>query len=113
MRIAAGVMQIVSGAISLLVFIIIIVTTTLSGSVSLGRWDWWNYFSIDFSSLGLIPIIIIVLAVGILPLIGGIFALQRKSWGVALAGSIVALFPTFIMGVLAIIFIGITKNEFE
>jgi len=34
---------------------------------------------------------VIILAVWLLPLVGGIYALQRRKWGLALAGSITAL----------------------
>jgi hypothetical protein len=47
------------------------------------------------------------------PIIAGIYALQRKKWGLALAGSIVAIFGSSIMGVLATIFIALSKDEFE
>ena len=53
------------------------------------------------------------LALGIIALIGGIFALRRKIWGLALTGAIFALFPVIPLGVVAIIFIALAKNEFE
>ena len=56
---------------------------------------------------------IFLLIVGILPIIGGIYALQRKKWGLALTGSIVAIFGSSIMGILATIFIAMSKDEFE
>ena len=51
--------------------------------------------------------------IGILALVGGIHALQRKKWGLALAGSIAAILSTFILGILAILFTAQSKNEFE
>jgi hypothetical protein len=51
--------------------------------------------------------------VGILAIVGGIYALQRKIWGLALAGSIAAFFPSWILGIAAIVFIALSKNEFE
>jgi len=48
-----------------------------------------------------------------LALVGGIYALQRKRWGLALAGSIAAFLPTGILGIAAIIFTVLSKNEFE
>jgi hypothetical protein len=52
--------------------------------------------------------------IGILAIIGGIYALQRKIWGLALAGSIAAFFlPSWLLGVAAIIFTALSKNEFE
>ena len=34
---------------------------------------------------------VIILAVWVVPLVGGIYALRRKKWGLALAGAIIAL----------------------
>jgi hypothetical protein len=54
-----------------------------------------------------------IIAIGIIALIGGIFTLRRKAWGFALAGAILALFPIVPLGVLAIIFVSMGKNEFS
>jgi hypothetical protein len=51
--------------------------------------------------------------VGILAIVGGIYALRRKIWGLALAGSIAAFFPSWILGIAAIVFTALSKNEFE
>ncbi len=53
-----------------------------------------------------------MIATGVIALIGGIFTLRRKSWGFALAGAILALFPIIPLGVLAIIFVSMAKKEF-
>lgn len=50
---------------------------------------------------------------GIVALIGGICAIRRKSWGMSLAGAIAAFLPSSILGILAIIFIALSKNEFK
>jgi hypothetical protein len=56
------------------------------------------------------PLIIL----GIVAIVGGIYALLRKIWGLALAGSICALIgPWFILGILAIIFVSLGKREFN
>ena len=49
----------------------------------------------------------------LLAVIGGIFALQRKSWGLALAGSISAFFCCFILGIVSIILVAISHHEFK
>jgi hypothetical protein len=54
-----------------------------------------------------------IIALGVIALIAGIFTLRRKSWGFALAGAIFALFPIVPLGILAIIFVAIGKNEFS
>ena len=49
----------------------------------------------------------------VFPIIGGVFALQRRRWGWALAGSIIAIFRTNVLGILSTIFVSIAKDEFE
>jgi hypothetical protein len=51
--------------------------------------------------------------VAILAIVGGIYALKRKIWGLALAGSIAAFFGSWPLGVAAIVFTALSKNEFE
>ena len=53
------------------------------------------------------------ITLGIFTIIGGIYAIRARIWGLALAGAICAVFPAAPAGVLAIIFISITKREFE
>jgi hypothetical protein len=44
---------------------------------------------------------------------GGIFALKRRLWGLALAGAICAVFsPAGILGILAVIFVAMGRSEF-
>ena len=50
---------------------------------------------------------------GILAIVGGIYALRRRIWGLALAGSIAAFFPAWILGLPAIVFTALSKKEFE
>jgi len=66
---------------------------------------------------GIIPAIIIIvgiviLALGAIGVAGGISALNRKSFGLSLAGAICIL-PTTILGILAVIFVSVSKREFE
>ncbi len=49
----------------------------------------------------------------ILAIIGGIYALQRKKWGLALTGSIAAFFASWPLGIAAIAFTALSKKEFE
>jgi len=54
------------------------------------------------------------IVLGIVAILGGIYALRRRIWGLALAGSICALFiPSIVFGTLAIIFVSLGKVEFE
>ena len=67
---------------------------------------------------GFVPGIVLSMAIpatviAILALVGGIFAMQRKQWGWALAGSIAAIFAFLPLGIPAIILTAQSKNEFE
>lgn len=50
---------------------------------------------------------------GILAIAGGIYALRRKKWGLALAGSIAALSPMLLPGIAAIVLTARSKKEFQ
>jgi hypothetical protein len=52
-----------------------------------------------------------ILVLGIVAIVGGVSALRRKSFGLSLAGAICAL-PSHILGILAIIFVSLSKKEF-
>jgi len=51
--------------------------------------------------------------VWLLAIVGGVYALKRARRGWALTGSIVALFPSWPLGIAAIVFTILAKNEFE
>ena len=50
---------------------------------------------------------------GILAVVGGIYALNRKNYGVAVTGSITAFLPFSFMGLASIIFMTLARKEFE
>ena len=97
----AGILSIVAGVLNLIVGILL---ATLLETVG---------FFTGFWGMGAIGAPLIVL--GIVSIVGGIFALQRRTWGLALAGAICALFPppVIALGILSIIFIALSKQEFQ
>lgn len=63
---------------------------------------------------GVMVVLAILLAVSsALPLIGGIYAIQRKSWGLALTGSIVAILSLAPVGIVSTVLVALSRNEFE
>lgn len=94
-----GILAIIAGALQVIFGIVI---------AALGSIGW--FFGMPwFSAIGA-PLIVF----GIIAIVGGIYALRREVWGLALAGSICALIdPLFILGVLAIIFVSLGKGEFK
>lgn len=53
----------------------------------------------------------VVLVLGVLGILGGIFAMQRKSFAIALIGGIFTV-PT-ILGLIGLILIAVSKDEFK
>lgn len=115
---AAGILDIVGGSLRILgsiaALIGIMFFVPIAKSVGPGLVPEYGRWLVPRVIETLLAIAVIVLLIlGIPPIIGGIYALQRKKWGLALAGSIVAIFASSIMGILATIFIAMSKDEFE
>jgi hypothetical protein len=103
----AGILCIVAGAFEILNGIFIGVFFSVLGRL----FD-------RFTDLGAHPAILAVIGIpmvffGIMAIVGGLYSLQRKNWGLGLAGAICALFPGGgILGILAVIFVSLSKKEF-
>ena len=95
----AGILSIIAGVIGLLVGILL---TTIGGTLGAIA---------GILGLGLIGAPLI--AFGVIAIIGGVFALRRSVWGLALAGAICALPCLWILAIPAIVFIVKSKREFE
>jgi hypothetical protein len=95
----AGILSIIAGVLAIIFAFTMFHRHEVIGLLNHGgRWRVWG---------------IIALLMGIMSIIGGVFALMRKAWGAALAGAITALYPYGIFGILAIIFIALSKGEFS
>ena len=113
---AAGILNIVSGAISLLGIsgVIIIISTLRTSQFFLDSlYKAGLSWEIDFVQAILIVLAIYLAVTGTLSLIGGLYALHRKRWGWVLAGSITSTLGSTPLGIAAIVFTTISKNEFE
>lgn len=53
------------------------------------------------------------LVIAILAIAGGTFAIQRKRWGWALAGSIAAAINPLPLGIVTIVLVSLSKQEFS
>jgi len=56
---------------------------------------------------------IAIAVIGVLAIVGGIFALKNKVWGLALAGSIGAVLTGRLLGVIALILIVLGRKDFD
>jgi hypothetical protein len=106
----AGILDVVAGALSLFIITVaagFIIAITVSQGASLVKNvpDFMTYVAIASPFLCL----------SILAIVGGIYALRGKKWGLALAGSIAAIFaPWFwFLGIAATVFTALSKSEFE
>ncbi len=112
MSTAAGILLIIAGIMALITWV---VAGFLLGTVGLG-------LSMVPGAEGAATILIVCGVIGvilsILTLLGGISALQKKSWKFALAASIIGLFTigfyfiSSILSLIALILIAISKQEF-
>jgi hypothetical protein len=114
--IVAGILNIITGVFGLLGFLSVIIAIV---AISSGGPVFWRFtqevfpFGINLAQAILVMVAIFLAIVAILPLLGGIYGIQRKKWGLALTGSIAAIFGSFILGILATIFTAIAKDEFD
>jgi len=53
-----------------------------------------------------------LIGIGIVAIIGGIYAMRRRAWGFALTGAILAIICGGPLGILATIFVSMGKKEF-
>jgi len=96
----AGILAIIAGALGVIIGVLFATGVGLLGGI----------FGMGWLSAIFAPLIVF----GIIAIVGGIYALLRRIWGLALAGSICALIgPWFLLGILAIIFVSLGKREFK
>jgi hypothetical protein len=107
MPIVAGILTLISAA-GKIFFGLVLLVAGLSASVfpRMG-------YRIDHPALWFSIAAFFLVAFGVIAVIGGIFTLQRKRWGWALAGAILAFLPFNLLGLASIILVALSKREFE
>jgi hypothetical protein len=108
---AAGVLNIVVGSLSLVAGTIVALLAEVFFSASYDYFSGQDVTAMFVWLVLFLPLII----VSLLALIGGIFALKKKAWGLALAGSIGSLLTLWAwpLGIASIVFISLSKSEFK
>jgi putative membrane protein len=102
--IVAGVMNIIIGSINFLGIIGVGIAIAVV---------WSDPHWINWTALTVLWIVFAVLLVFSLPsLIGGIYAVQRKNWAIALLGSIASFLTWFVIGLIPLILVALSKDEF-
>ena len=56
---------------------------------------------------------VVLILIGIVATTGGVYALTRRRWAVAVVGSVFASVFLFFLGIPAIIFTALSKNDFQ
>jgi hypothetical protein len=108
---AAGILTIIAGFLGLLIAIALAVGLGIAGTL-VGMIP-------GFSGAWLLAVVAVPgIILSIVAIVGGIYALKRNVWGLALAGAICALLFTlpflgWILAILAIIFVSLGKREFS
>jgi hypothetical protein len=122
MPLVAGILDIVSGAFGLVVGLFMTFArhaTRAAGGAGAGPVPG---ATAHFPGFGMFPQMhglfspamgIALIIISVLAIVGGIFALRIKTWGLALAGSIAAVISGRLLGVLALIFTVLGKKDFK
>ncbi len=99
----AGVLIIVSGVVYFLCVFCLLIAGVITGAIpEVPAWVSRLLYGLS------LPTVIL----GALAIIGGIFAIKRRAWGMALTGAIAAFIISFVFGLCAIIFLAMSKREF-
>lgn len=107
----AGSLSILAGVINLLSAFLLALGAFIAQGV-------FSYFAVPFwmplnASVILFALGFPLLVCGILSVLGGVYAMQRKKWSLALTGSILAFFPYCFLGLASTVLIALAKDEFE
>jgi hypothetical protein len=112
-----GILTIVAGAFGILgglgVFLGVLIIRLVSSTpyIPFGSLFPAQIFSIIMAFYAVWGIFIGLL--GVLGIVGGVFALRKKNWGLALAGAIAGNLTFNLCGIPAVIFVSLAKPEFS
>jgi hypothetical protein len=111
MPMTAGILDIIAGGFGLIAGLVLLIIGAVGS-------NFMAYYVPQIPPATLVVIFLCIavplIIVAILAIVGGIYALRRKIWGLALAGSIAAFFIpwAWLLGIAAIVFTALSKNEF-
>lgn len=110
---AAGVLDILSGLSALIGCLVLGILGALAhGPIGHARWGGAPDFVTWLPLTLLSSIAFFLFVIGILAVIGGVYAVQRRHWGWSLIGSIAAVLSFFPLGVPAVILTIMAEKEF-
>jgi hypothetical protein len=95
--IAAGVLDVICGCCTLVGGLLFAYFVTAASTMGSAGWE----------------VFVFPTVAGIVAIVGGICAIRRKIWWLALVGSIAALLPFWVLGIASLILIALSRDEFE
>jgi hypothetical protein len=112
-----GILSIVAGALGVLGGLLLLLLTAFASSIFNDPTIFGGTTSTDQQFITVITVVygalgVFNLIVGALGIVGGIFAIQRKRWGWALAGAIAGCFSFLPLGVGAVVLVAMARSEF-
>ncbi|MEE4271642.1 MAG: hypothetical protein V2I67_08210 [Thermoanaerobaculales bacterium] len=109
----AGILDITSGIFGF-VGGIPLLALALGGSILLGTIPEPEANAVAFLPMVIfLPLALLCLLAGIVAIMGGMAALNRRRWGLSVAGSIAAVFSFLPLGIIAVIFTILAEPEFR
>ncbi|MDH7508198.1 MAG: zinc ribbon domain-containing protein [Methanomassiliicoccales archaeon] len=114
--VVGGALIIISGLIGIVMGLIL---AALSGEIEEMLQDMYGPDVISAVEGALVACGVIWFIIGLIALVGGVFAIRRKKWGFAIVGGVLALLtvgPWFIgsiLGLVGLILIAMSRNEFS
>jgi hypothetical protein len=93
----AGIVEIVAGCFAVVTTIIFLVIMATAEGLE----GWFVLFPMALAIISALAII------------GGVCALRRKHWAMALTGAIAVIWPTTVLGIAALVLTIMARNEFE
>lgn len=121
--VAGGICSIVGGALAILGGVAFGLfgfwLTGMHGLWGSGMWGpgmWGPGMMMPWGGGGLLSLFgLPAILLGVVAVIGGVFALKRRHWGLALAGAICAVLTpmSLVLGAVAVVFIALARGEFE
>jgi len=120
----AGILLIIAGAVAIITGVFMVALgMLLPGMMGTIPPEYYNYSNVEITTALIQNIYLIcgaiIIVLAIFTLLGGIMALKKKMWGLALTGSILGLFTigvffiSSLLSLIALILLVLSKGEFE
>jgi len=107
----AGILNIVTGSLGIINGLLVMAGIAVFSAIGAGCGALVEF--VPFGPILLLAIVIPFVLLNIVSIVGGVCALNKKRWRLALAGSITTFFVNWVFGAAAVVFIGLSRSEFD